>query len=172
VIGLVWAATALASADGAEISQSRGRKTGIVVLAPRVVPATEDAEVQALAARVQQRVAEAAIVRWGAAQVDVRPSPERVCPKVGCRGASIGVLLGHQDGGCVAIAILGPPGPVEQRLLPVAGRVEMLDDGLAFRATPESKVIVREFVSCAALEQALTPERLAGIVPPPPAEAL
>jgi hypothetical protein len=138
----------------------------VVVLAPRVVPATEDAEIAAVAGRVQQRLAEAAVAAYGAPYVDVRPSPERVCPAAGCRAASIGVLIGHQDGGCVALAIVGPPGAVDQQLVPLAGRFDMADDRLVFRAAPEAKVIVREFVACGALEGALTPERLQEILPP------
>jgi hypothetical protein len=41
----------------------------------------------------------------------------------------------------------------------------MAGDVLPFRQTPESKVIVREFVPCAQLEQLITPEVLRELVP-------
>ena len=166
LIALLWTQGASAGGDGPEISHSRGKKDGVVVLAPRIVPSTPDRTVDGQAADLQRRVAEAAIAAYGAPYVDIRPSPERVCPTAGCRSVSIGIMVGHQGGGCVALAIVGPPGAVDQTLVPLAGRFEMAGDVLPFRAAPESKVIVREFVPCAELGQALTPEKLASLVPP------
>ena len=38
--------------------------------------------------------------------VDVRPAPERVCPKAGCDAMSINVLFTRQNNSCVAVALI------------------------------------------------------------------
>jgi hypothetical protein len=133
------------AADGAEISRSKGKRDGVVVLWPRVVPATDDPAIADLAGRLQERL------------VDRRPAPERVCPQAGCRSASLGLMLGHREGGCVAVAIVGPPGPEPQALVPIAGNFQMIDPTLAFRTAPEQKLIVSEFVPCDQLEASFDP---------------
>ena len=153
---------------GDEVSRSRGRGGGVVVLWPRIVPETEDPEVLALAARLQLRVQEAVAVGVVPNRIDVRPSPVRVCPMHGCRASSVGLLLGHQDGGCVAVAVVGPPGALPQRLVPLAGRVKMDADGLPFRDAPEGRVVITEFVPCGELEQQLDPAALGQLVGAPP----
>lgn len=165
---LAVGAEASAAGDAAEISRSRGKKGGAVVLWPRLVPESADPVLADQAARVQALLAQA--VGQQAPAVDVRPAPERVCPLIGCRAASVGLLLGHQDGGCVAVAVVGPPGPEAQTLVPLAGSVEMVDPALPFRAAPEGKLIVREFVPCTELADrvAQSPE-LGRLWTPPPA---
>jgi hypothetical protein len=166
LIGICGSALA-ASGPGDEVSRSRGRGGGVVVLWPRIVPETEDPEVLDLAARLQRRVQEAVSAGVVPNRIDVRPAPERVCPMHGCRASSVGLLLGHQDGGCVAVAVVGPPGPEPQRLVPLAGRVQMDAAGLPFREAPEGRVVITEFVPCAELELGLDPAALGGLVGAP-----
>jgi hypothetical protein len=140
---MAWAAS-----DGAEISRSRGPRDGIVVLYPRVVPPTDDPVVAALATTLQERVAAAVRRAAPSAPVDVRPAPERVCPQSGCRGLSIGLMLGHDAGGCAALAVVGPPGPVDQGVVTLAGEVTVADGAVPFRTPPETRAVVHEFVPC------------------------
>ncbi|MEQ1503847.1 MAG: hypothetical protein ABMB14_16520 [Myxococcota bacterium] len=168
ILGLVvggWWSVADAG-TGSEISHSRGKANGVVVLWPRVVPETDDPAITDLAKRLQARIQAAAATTVIPARIDVRPAPERVCPLSGCRSTSVGVLLGHQDGGCAALAIVGPPGVESQRLVPLAGKFQMTDAALEFRAAPEGKVTVSEFVPCASLEQALDNDAIARLLAP------
>lgn len=178
LVGLVGLVVPAFAGSGDEISHSRGRPGGVVVLWPRVVPETDDAEVAALAARLQTRLQAAAIASVPAAKIDVRPQPERVCPRSGCRAVSVGLMLGHQDGGCAALAVVGPAGPEAQRLVPLAGKFQMSDASLLYRAAPEGKVVVSEFVPCAELEASLDNDALSRLLqttaspaPAPPAPA-
>lgn len=142
------ASTALAGADGDEISRSRGKKGGVVVLYPRVVPESQDPAIVAVAAQLQQRLAASAARAVGDRTIDVRPAPERVCPQSGCKAASVGVLLGHSQGGCVAVAMVGGPGASNQQLLPLVGKVQLHAAVATFRQPPERLVTVTEFVPC------------------------
>src|SRR5688500_18623161 len=100
---LPLALPALARAAGPEVSSSRGRSGGVVVLWPRLVPEAEDPVIVDLARRLQQRVADAAAGSVDARRIDLRPAPERVCPRAGCKTTSLTLMLGHQDGGCALI---------------------------------------------------------------------
>lgn len=154
-----------AQAAGPEVSRSRGRGGGVVVLWPRVVPETEDPTMIDLARRLQQRLADSATVTIPTNRVDLRPAPERVCPRAGCKATSLSLMLGHQDGGCALIALVGPPGPETQRLIPLVGRFQMDEPYLPFRTPPEGEVIVTEFVPCGELEQRLDPAALGLLLP-------
>lgn len=145
---------------GAEISHVRGKKDGVVVLWPRVVPETDDALVNQVAASLQKAVAEAASGLAPPERTSVRPSPERVCPREGCRSTSVSVLLGQQGGGCAAVALIGPPGPEAQRLIPLAGAIDMAGPGVPYRDPPEDHVVIREFVPCGELVGKLDLESL------------
>ncbi|MCB9676162.1 MAG: hypothetical protein H6737_13660 [Alphaproteobacteria bacterium] len=134
------------------VSKSRGKTDGVVVMWPRVIPASTDNEVTAVANELQQRMAEIAKRAAPLATRDLRPEPERVCPRArGCRATSLGVLLGQQDGGCVAVAVLGPPGETDLELYPLAGTVDLASKTVPFRSPPENSVTVREFVPCSKL---------------------
>jgi hypothetical protein len=138
------------------VSQSRGKKGGLVVMWPRVIPATLDREVAAQAAVMQSRLVGIAERAAPVAHRDVRPEPERVCPRdKGCRAVSVGMLVGQRDGGCIAIGLLGRPGLTERELVPMAGQVELATDTVPFRASPEDAVTVREFVPCSQLGEKL-----------------
>lgn len=64
--------------DDPRISRSQGAEGGVVVLHPRVIPATEDPAILAIAADVEAHTE--ALVRKAlpGVEVDVRPAPERV----------------------------------------------------------------------------------------------
>jgi len=152
-------------AGAARVSSSAGEAGGAVVLWPRVIPASDAAGTRALAARLQQT-----LVAWTAealpgAPLDVRPEPQRVCPRSGCLGLSVGVLLvHHEDRTCAVVAAVSPPGVSEQRLLPWAGQVALKDgESIAFRAPAESHVIIRDFLPCDGLDAHLAGGREAVI---------
>ena len=138
------------------VSESRGRNGGVVIFWPRVIPATLDNEVSSLAAELQSKLIDVATRATPLAHRDIRPSPERVCPRDrGCKAVSLGVLIGQQDGGCVAVAVLGPPGVADLELIPLAGVVELASTQVPFRSPPEDVVTIREFVPCSTLPEVL-----------------
>jgi len=144
-------------ADAPEISRSVGAEGGIVLLWPRIVGersrgAQPDAETRALAGRLQARLGELVGRALPNRPVDVRPEPERVCPRGGCKGASVGVLLARAgSGGCAAVALVSGPGPTAARLVPWIGRIELTANVVPFRAPPESAIEVQDYVRCAKL---------------------
>jgi hypothetical protein len=148
LLGLLLTPAAQAGSDGDEISRSRGKKGGVVVLYPRLVPATTDPAMAALAEQLQQRMAASASRAVGERPVDVRPAPERVCPQQGCKAASVGLFVGHSQGGCAVVAMVGSPGPANQQLLPLAGTVHLQSAVTTFRQPPERLVTVTEFLPC------------------------
>src|SRR5689334_3604159 len=110
---LLLSTLALARGDGPEISRSLGRKGGVVVLWPRVSGDANDVaagKVQAALAKIAGGVSET---------VDVRPSPERVCPKeTGCRAVALGAVLVVQGEGCAVVATVSAPGKTPATLVP------------------------------------------------------
>ncbi len=135
------------SNDSKEISRSVGAPGGVVVLWPRIIPRTDDAMVHDIAFKVQARLER--IAGKAATSVDRRPEPERVCPRgEGCRGASLGAVLAVKDKGCAVVAVVGPAGPKDERLVSLAGTVSLRSDTVAFRDPPENNVTVQEFVPC------------------------
>jgi hypothetical protein len=136
------------AAEGDEISRSRGRPGEIVVLYPRVVPETDDPVVASLAERAADRLARVAASLPGAPPVERRPPPERSCPRTGCRTVSVGLLLGHQAGGCAAVALVSDPGPSPARLIPWIGGVRTVVPAAPWRVAPESEVVIEEFALC------------------------
>lgn len=169
---LLLTGAAVAAGPGPEVSRSRGRTDGVVVLWPRLVPETEDATMVALAERLQTRVQQVAVTAAPPTRVDVRPAPERVCPMAGCRATSAALMVAHQDGGCAVLAVVGSPGRSPLRLVPLAGRFDLDAPTLEFREPPEGKVVVKEFVPCAAVEQSIDGAALAALFgTPAPAAA-
>ncbi|MCB9687080.1 MAG: hypothetical protein H6738_16930 [Alphaproteobacteria bacterium] len=154
VLALV-ASASLGAVGSDEISHSKGKPAGLVVLWPRVVPATDDPQIRRLAGALQDRVAQQAVSDRGSNLVDQRPEPERVCPRSGCRGTSVSLMLGHQAGGCVVVATVGPPGDEQQTMIPLAGRMDMPEPVVPFRSPPEERIVVREFVPCDQLLESL-----------------
>jgi hypothetical protein len=140
------------SQDAPEISRSRGTPGGVLVFWPRVIPRTETAASRPFAAMVQKRLT--ALVRETLPQlsVDIRPEPERVCPRVGCAAMTVGALLARDRFGCVVVALVSRPGQAPATLVPWVGTVDLETNVVAFREPPESSVTIRDWAECAALE--------------------
>ena len=133
---------------GPEISHSKGAAGGIVVLWPRIIPGTIAEENAAIAAQVQAKVKAVAEKALPGRPVDVRPKPERVCPKAGCDAMSINVLFTRNSTACVAVAIINAPGTSPTKLIPWAGQVELKSDTIQFRDMPENFVKIKDYVPC------------------------
>lgn len=142
------------SADAPEISRSAGSEGGIVVFWPRTVlprGARPDDDTRALARRLQARLAD--VVRRAAPNhpVDVRPEPERVCPRSGCKAASVGVLLARAGNGCAAVALVSGSGTAPAELVPWMGQIALDRTSVPFREPPEAGVRVQDYLKCSSL---------------------
>jgi len=143
--------TGASSKDAPEISRSVGEEGGVVVFWPRVIPRTDDSAIRKVAGDLQGKLV--ALVEKGAPgrKLDVRPEPERVCPRDGCAAMTVGVLLVHAKGGCTALGLVSGPGTAEQHIVPWAGVVKLAQDRIPFRDHPENQVTVRDAVPCSDL---------------------
>ncbi len=130
------------------VLQNRGRRGMVTVLWPRVVPFEDQGEIASTAGRIQRWVD--AVVRDVAPLLPRRlaPSPQRVCPRGGCRGHAVGVLLAHHEGGCAAVGLLHEPYGRGTRLVPLAGDLELEEERIPARALPEEVLVVRDLVPC------------------------
>ena len=142
--------------DAPEISRSAGTPGGVVVLWPRIVlprsAAGPDAETRAIAARVQARLADVAKRVLGGKGVDVRPEPERVCPKQGCAAMSLGILLAQAGGGCSVFALVSSKGTSPARIVPWSpGTVTLSASSVPFREPAEKHVKVQDYAPCSKL---------------------
>jgi len=146
-----------ASHRGSRVSASRGQEGGVVVLWPRVIPSSDDAQLTQIARGLHKKL-EAAARRAlpTATDVDVRPEPERVCPQAGCKAVSVGVLLAHSNAQtCIAVAWVARPGTSPAKLIPWVGKVRKKMNQVPFREPIESGVAVTDFQRCSdVLEQA------------------
>ncbi|MBE7480334.1 MAG: hypothetical protein HS104_10180 [Polyangiaceae bacterium] len=145
-----------AESDAPEISRSAGVAGGAVVLWPRIVLPRDagkpDLETLKLAARAQSRLADIARKVLGNVTIDMRPEPERVCPKAGCKGVSLGILFAKAGGGCSLFALVSAPGTSPQRIVPWSpGAVKLAQDSVAFREPAEKMVKVTDYAQCAKL---------------------
>lgn len=148
---MLLVALALAG-DAPEISRSVGKKGGVVVLWPRVTPS--GAVDHAQAARVQQALT--TVAQAAGYEVDVRPEPERVCPReTGCKGVALGAVISAAEGGCVVVATVSAPGQSAATLVPWVGQVRLKAAASAFREPPESQVVITDYARCADLDLAL-----------------
>jgi len=141
--------------DGPHISRSVGEDGGVIVFWPRVIPSSDDAGIRDLAGELQRRLVELTNKVVGDRRVDVRPEPERVCPRMGCAAMTVGVLLTHQGGGCTAVALVSGSGKGAAQLVPWAGKVELKKTEVPFRDYPESQVTIRDAIPCKDLIAAL-----------------
>jgi hypothetical protein len=153
-------ASSSTSGDAPEISRSLGVEGGAVVLWPRIVlprsgPPKPDVSMRALGADVQRRLAMLVQRAAPGHPVDVRPEPERVCPRAGCTGVSVGALLTRAGNGCAAVALVSLPGVSPARLVPWAGQIRLSAETAPFREPPERAVAVTDYVQCHALLDAL-----------------
>ncbi len=139
------------SKDAPEISRSGGEQGGLVVFWPRVIPRTDDPAIRKLAGELQGQLVTLAKKAAPGRKLDVRPEPERVCPRAGCAAMTLGVLLVHTGGGCTALGLVSGAGTGEQHIVPWAGVVKLTQDRIPFRDHPENQVTVRDAVPCKAL---------------------
>jgi len=140
------------SEDAPEISRSRGEQGGVVVLWPRVWPRDDDnPALRELATQVQKQLAAIAAKAAPGRPVDVRPGPERVCPRDGCAGTSVGAVLIHRDKACALVAVVSGPGTSPARILPWAGEAKLAREVVPFREPPEEGISVDDYASCAKL---------------------
>lgn len=142
--------------DAPEISRSVGQGGGVIVLWPRIVlprgSGEPDAATLALAGKVQAHVAE--LARAAAAQrpVEVRPQPERVCPRDGCKAVAVGALIARAGGGCAVVVTISAPGKSAAQLVPASsGHIELSATSVPFREPAERVVRVKDYASCDAL---------------------
>ena len=156
VLGLLASPTSLADSEADAVSRHRGKKGGVTVLWPRVVPQTEDPQILAIAETLQGRLDGMAQASVDPKRVVVRPDPERVCPRAGCRSVSLGAVLGHQDGGCFAVGLVGLAEGGAVQLVPWGGRIKVRAPTQPFRKPPESSIAVTEFVPCDRLIESLS----------------
>jgi hypothetical protein len=137
--------------DAPEISRSIGEEGGVVLFWPRVIPRSERVPSKALAAHVQTRLRELVEKTLPGRPVDVRPEPERVCPRAGCKAMTVGALLHPRDGGCVVVALISGPGKGAQQLVPWGGQVRLKKRVIPFRDPPGSQMTVTDYANCEAL---------------------
>jgi hypothetical protein len=134
--------------DAPEISRSAGSEGTVVVLWPRIVPKSDDAETVALAEKIQSKLASMATAA-GAKAIDKRPAPERVCPRPGgCLGPSVGAVVTVKDAACAVAVVVGPPGATDVELMPLAGGFDLKRSTVPFREPPESALTIVEFAKC------------------------
>ncbi|MDC0715870.1 hypothetical protein [Nannocystis bainbridge] len=131
-----------------EISHSKGVAGGVVVLFPRIIPSAIAAENQNYGQSIQQKVKQLVEKALPGRPIDVRPSPERVCPKAGCDGVSIGVLFTRQNNSCVAVALVNGPGVSTTKLVPWGGEITLKADPIQFRDPPENFVTIKDYANC------------------------
>lgn len=138
-----------------EISHSKGIAGGVVLLYPRIIPASVAEESRSLTNEVQLHLKGTIERALPGRTVDVRPAPERVCPRGGCEGTSVNVLFSRSGPGCMVVALVGKPGESSIKLIPWAGVVELRSDLVPFREPPESQVTIKDYVPCDKLIQAM-----------------
>ena len=143
--------------DAPEISRSQGTPGGVVVLWPRIVrsrrDAAEGADDREVARRLQAKLAALVRDNMPGVPVDIRPEPERVCPRSGCLATSVGVLLTRSGKGCTATALVARQGSSPSRLIPWAGAVKLKESLAAFREPPEQQVQVVDHARCESIVQ-------------------
>ncbi len=129
------------------------------MLWPRIVlprgAGEPDASLRALARDVQTSLASASRGVFPPAKVDVRPAPERVCPRAGCKAVSVGALLTRAGKGCAVLALVSGPGESPATIVPWAGVVQLDRVEVPFREPPERQVQVDDYVRCTDLGAAM-----------------
>lgn len=134
---------------GPEVSHSKGVAGGVVVLWPRIIPSAIAAENQPMASQIQQKVKQLVERALPGRPIDVRPSPERVCPKTGCDALSVGVLFTRSNNSCMAVALINAPGVSQTKMVPWGGEVAFkAGDSVAFRDPPENNVTIKDYATC------------------------
>lgn len=134
--------------DAPEISRSVGDEGGVVVFWPRVIPRSVADQTRDIAKGLQARLRQIASKTFPGKRIDVRPEPERVCPRAGCTAMTIGALLTRNQDGCVAIALVSGPGTSNAKLVAWGGGIRLQNDTVPFREPPETQVTVTDYLGC------------------------
>lgn len=138
-----------------EISKSVGQEGAVVVLWPRLVPRTEEADLKEIASLAESRLG--VLASELGVEVEKRPEPERACPRpAGCRAVALSAVVTKKQSGCAIVATVAKPGASPTTLVPWVGKVELARPTVPFREPPESEITVTEFASCEELRAALT----------------
>jgi hypothetical protein len=155
-----------------DVSRSVGHKGGVVVLWPHLVPPSDDPAAKAIAAKVQQHLADLAHRAAGARDVDVRPAPETRCgPKVGCEATSVSAVIVMKGTTCAVAALIAGPKKAPAHLLPWSGKADFTKDIVPFGEPADPLVKVKDFVPCDALldkkqnEEAAIARYITGLLP-------
>lgn len=143
--------TSPATLEERHVSQSAGTPGGVTLLWPRIIPRDIVDENRDLAAALQQRMKGIVEKHLPGRAIDFRPEPERVCPKTGCAGVSVGLLLSRQGQGCLVLALISRPGVSPTRIVPWVGKVQLRADTVGFREWPESQITVADYIPCNSL---------------------
>lgn len=150
--------------DG-RVSTTPGPEGGAVVMWPRIVPFDQSDRLHSKAAALQARLYELTEQALPEAEIDVRPAPQRVCPKQGCACVVVGAaLMAAGESGCTAVAWVSEPGVSPAQLFPWAGEVSFKQTPVPFRAPVESQVVMENVIPCSELFTYITEEREQQIV--------
>lgn len=133
------------------VSKSAGVVGGVTLLWPRIIPRDIVDANRDLAAALQQRMKSIVEKHLPGRTIDYRPEPERVCPKTGCAGVSVGLFLSRKDNGCLVLALVSKPGQSPTKIVPWVGKVTLRSDTVGFREWPESQIQVADYVNCNSL---------------------
>ena len=133
------------------VSKSPGVAGGVTILWPRIIPRDIVDENRGLGAALQQQMRVLVEKHLPGKAIDFRPEPERVCPKTGCAGVSVGLLLSRQGQGCLVLALVSRPGVSPTRIVPWVGKVQLRADTVGFREWPESQITVADYIPCTSL---------------------
>ena len=139
------------SLEERHVSKSPGVAGGVTILWPRIIPRDIVDENRDLGAALQQQMRVMVEKHLPGRPIDFRPEPERVCPKTGCTGVSVGLLLSRQGQGCLVLALVSRPGVSPTRLVPWVGKVQLRADTVGFREWPESQITVADYIPCNSL---------------------
>jgi hypothetical protein len=139
------------SLEERHVSRSPGVAGGVTILWPRIIPRDIVDENRDLAAALQQQMKILVEKHLPGKAIDFRPEPERVCPKTGCTGVSVGLLLSRQGQGCLVLALVSRPGVSPTRIVPWVGKVQLRSDTVGFREWPESQITVADYIPCSSL---------------------
>ncbi len=144
-------APAASTLEERHVSRSPGVAGGVTILWPRIIPRDIVDENRDLAAALQQQMKALVEKHLPGRAIDFRPEPERVCPKTGCIGASVGLLLSRQGQGCLVLALVSRPGASPTQIVPWVGKVQLRNDTVGFREWPESQITVADYIPCSSL---------------------
>jgi hypothetical protein len=140
------------SPDAPEISRSVGQQGGFVLLWPRVLP-KGDAAARDYASRLQQQLRSIVEKASPGKPVDIRPDPERSCPREGCAATGVSFVFTRDGTSCAAVALVTRPGTSPTQLVPWIGKVRLKQTSVPFREPPEPQISVDDFVECSKLAE-------------------